>query len=238
MSPDIDQARLVVAHPDDEVLWFSSALPFIRELIICFLDFPPRPEWGKGRRSVLRAHPISSTQTLGLTESGSFETASWPYPKPCGSGLYIEDPVVRPRYEANYELLVRAFRKKLDGQYPVLTHNPWGEYGHEDHVQVFRALEIVSKEKGFPLWIGHYCSNRSMGLASRYHWPGRQAGITLPVNRKLARSIAGLYKAKECWSWFRDWRWPETETFSRVHGMTCCEPVNQIMTGFHFINFG
>ena len=43
------------------------------------------------------------------------------------------------RYQANYFRLVRA----VDGRVAALSFlypNPWGEYGHEDHVQVHRAV--------------------------------------------------------------------------------------------------
>jgi len=37
-----DSSILVVAHPDDEVLWFSSVLERVQETIICFLEV----DWG------------------------------------------------------------------------------------------------------------------------------------------------------------------------------------------------
>ena len=32
----------------------------------------------------------------------------------------------------------------------IFTHNPWGEYGHEEHIQVFRVIMALSKELTYP----------------------------------------------------------------------------------------
>ena len=35
----LEQSILVVAHPDDEILWFSSIADKIHAIVICFMDY-------------------------------------------------------------------------------------------------------------------------------------------------------------------------------------------------------
>lgn len=237
MLHPFNNACLVVAHPDDEVLWFSSVLTFLEKIIICFVDYPPKPDWSRGRRAVIKDHPIKNTTSLYLTESGSFEAASWPDPPLTKQGLYIENEIIKKKYEQNYYHLTKAFCKQLSGYDVVLSHNPWGEYGHEDHIQVFHALKTISKKVGFELWVTNYCSNRSMDLASRYQWRNDNTNITLPVNHRLVGDIKSEYEKNKCWSWFDDWRWPETETFRAVKGLVPCESFHRVLPDYHYINF-
>ena len=44
---------LVVAHPDDEVLWFSSILDDVNRIIIVFVDTDQNPERDGARRAAM-----------------------------------------------------------------------------------------------------------------------------------------------------------------------------------------
>ncbi|MCA9476132.1 MAG: hypothetical protein KC563_10075, partial [Nitrospira sp.] len=60
-------------------------------------------------------------------------------------------------YENNFLLLRKKLTDILGGYQNVVTHNPWGEYGHEEHVQVYRAVKDLQASIGFNLWISNYC---------------------------------------------------------------------------------
>jgi len=47
----LSSAILVVAHPDDEILWFSSVVDKVDEILFCFGDYPALPALGEGLRS-------------------------------------------------------------------------------------------------------------------------------------------------------------------------------------------
>ena len=107
----------------------------------------------------------------------------------------------------------------------VFTHNPWGEYGHEEHVQVFRVLACLREEIGFRLWMSNYCSDRTMPLAMRYFSPEPKPWVRLPADKKLAREIAQLYMRYDCWTWSPDWAWFDDECFMEApHGEQALEP--------------
>ncbi len=109
----LEDAVLVVAHPDDEILWFSSIIEYVEKVVVCFLGNEAKyPERAAKRQRVLDRHPIDMT-CLGL----DVDT-----PEPA-----VHDALVQ----------------EVDGYTFALTHNPWGEYGHPLHVQTNRTVSRI-----------------------------------------------------------------------------------------------
>ncbi|MDH3379919.1 MAG: hypothetical protein OEQ39_23600, partial [Gammaproteobacteria bacterium] len=100
----------------------------------------------------------------------------------------------------------------------VFTHNPWGEYGHEEHVQVFRAVDSIREKLGFRLWFSNYFSNKSYGLMLRYIAAIDSGHISLKTRPALGMRLQAHYTRNGCWTWYPDYEWPETETFIPWHG--------------------
>ncbi len=97
----------------------------------------------------------------------------------------------------------------------VFTHNPWGEYGHEEHVQVYRAVSTLRRELGFELWFDTYASDRSAVLMARTVSRTQFACESLPTRYDIAQPIEALYRDTGCWTWpYDDYQWFETETFA------------------------
>jgi len=122
-------ACIVVAHPDDEVLWFSSLVARVAETFICYLGNPNRPALGRGRRSALEQPPLDGFTCLGLDEADVYDLARWPFPTPSPVGLALEhakDELVLDRYQDNFFRLTEALSSSLAGFDTVFTHNPWG----------------------------------------------------------------------------------------------------------------
>lgn len=214
-----DDSALVVAHPDDEVLWFSSILEKAGKVVVCFLDVPSRPDWTQGRGESLRNYPRKNVISLELMESEVFAGAAWPDPLPAEYGLIVKlSPGSMPgfsteRYERNFEKLRRQLRSELANCRDVFTHNPWGEYGHEEHVQVFRAVDSIREELGFRLWFSNYFSNKSHGLMLRYMAAIDSRHFSLKTQPTLGKRLQMLYSRNGCWTWYSDYEWPETEAF-------------------------
>jgi LmbE family N-acetylglucosaminyl deacetylase len=117
---------LVVAHPDDEALWFAPE-EYDRIIIV----FGPRIDNAHcthGRQQAMAEHPLKDRiWCLELTESNYWQDKS---------------PQNRERYEANAKEL-RELLKKLPPPDSVTTHNAMGEYQHLDHVLVHNACMDV-----------------------------------------------------------------------------------------------
>jgi LmbE family N-acetylglucosaminyl deacetylase len=110
---------LIVAHPDDEILWFAAET--FDRIIIVHQGRKDNALQGGHRAAALAAHPLKDRITcLGLTESN-----------------YWRDPSQKAHHEQNYTELC-AFLRDLQAD-EVTTHNANGEYGHADHIMVHNA---------------------------------------------------------------------------------------------------
>lgn len=217
------QACVVVAHPDDEILWASSIARTVEEIICCYEDVPEKPGRGEARRRVLAEYPLSTVRSLGLTEVGTFNTTRWDQPEETEHGVAVGER--EPAYRANYTSLVRLLSEQLRGRPVVVTHNPWGEYGHEDHVQVFRALARLQREMGFSLWVFGYVGKKSKRLMERQIGEAKAVTAVIPTDRTLAYQVRDLYIRHGCWTWSKDYKWPDGERFLLMAGDAGTVPV-------------
>jgi LmbE family N-acetylglucosaminyl deacetylase len=217
-----------VAHPDDEVLWASSLVGRIKSIVICFEEVASNPDCGEGRRRSLAAFPCKGVSQLAMREAEVFDTANWSDPEETAYGLRVRRrPGAMPgfserRYQENYARLVQALRPLLQGCGCVVTHSPWGEYGHEEHVQVFRAVAHLQHELGFDLWVPGYVSTKSYPLMLRHIPRLAPHRCCLATDPELARRIQEIYMANGCWTWFRDYVWPAQDVFFRWTGPDLC----------------
>lgn len=109
---------LVVAHPDDEILWFDPSQ--YDRIIIVFGDFGDGRS-GDGRRRAIKQHPLADKIThLDLIESN-----------------YWRDRGKKQEHEQNFDILVKWLRDMEPSS--VTTHSASGEYGHADHILVHNA---------------------------------------------------------------------------------------------------
>jgi LmbE family N-acetylglucosaminyl deacetylase len=208
---------IVVAHPDDEALWLSSVLGTARAVIFCYGDPYQRPKLAAARRRAVSALDQSGLlhglTDLQIPESGAGFAVDWPLPALTPFGVAINEPAAQARYEANYPRLIAALRPALANCRNVYTHNPWGEYGHAEHLQVYRAVAALQTELGFTLRFSNYVSARSwqlaQQLADRINWSER---VGRPTDKKLARQLMRIYANFGAWTWTRLHRWPRCET--------------------------
>ena len=207
---------LVVAHPDDEILWFSSILDRVDAVVVCFLDWDGSADIGRGRRQVLARHPVPGVRCLGIREAGSLNRADWTAPQVERSGLRLHDRAVQRRYRRNGATLRRRLPALLAGCSEVFTHNPWGEYGHEDHVQVHAVLSEITADTGADLWVPASCSEKALSLARRYRLTPGAERRERATNRQLARRVEALYRRHRCWTWEDGWDWPAEDSFLRA----------------------
>jgi hypothetical protein len=209
-------ASLVVAHPDDEVLWASSIAGAVAEVVFCYENCPPLPDLGGARRRAIAKYPLPAVYTLGLTESGSFDKANWLWPRQSECGLAVSKR--EAAYSASYSALYRLLSQRLASRPIVVTHNPWGEYGHEDHVQVYRVVERLQRELGFSLWVSCYVGVKSKRLMEWTIGAARAVSQPLPTDLALAHRIRDLCIREGCWTWRNDHEWPKCESFLLMAG--------------------
>jgi LmbE family N-acetylglucosaminyl deacetylase len=236
--PRFENTVVIGAHPDDELLWFTSVLRDAAMVIIVFKEYWADPVLGAKRAAAIADYPHDNVVFLEMAEAGTYGLADWANPVESETGLAFTSrtmlreakrqarrtaamfttqagPVatasVSELQKANALALKDRLRTLLRAQMNVFTHNPWGEYGHEDHVMVHRVVQDLAAEIGFTQWMSNYCTPRSLPLATRYFQSGPIDAIQLEADLDYARDVADLYKRHDCWTWDDDWEWFETE---------------------------
>lgn len=202
----LSQACLIVAHPDDELMWFSSVLQDMDQIVFCFANSPSFPGISRGRASLIDAHPSRNIKTLGLTEAEVYDRSHWPEPETSTFGLKPDRSrsASSQRYIENYALLETHLESILQGYRNVYTHSPWGEYGHEEHVQVFRAVDSCRKNLGFSMWCPNYVSSRSHNLMTREVRRLSNSRLDRATDSSLQCELYQLYLEHGAWTWPTD----------------------------------
>ena len=212
-----NRSILVVAHPDDEALWFSSILDKVNSICFSYLDYSKNIYLSEGRKKAICQYPLSNIKCLKIEEPRSFNMANWKNPIESKFGLKLAaNNAAETRYKKSYLELVEKLEDQLKDFSNVFTHNPWGEYGHEDHVQTFRAVQSLSLKLGYKIWFSNYCGNRSIPLMLKYISGFDTDYLTLKTNIELANKLLELYKLHSCWTWYDDYRWFQEESFMQM----------------------
>ena len=208
-----DSSILVVAHPDDEVLWFSSVIDKVDEILVCYLYFDSKPQLTKGRKLALIEYPIKRISSLKMHTAEIFYDVDWQNPILTRYGLKLTNwNNSSRRYKNNYQKLLTLLREKLIHYKNVFSHNPWGEYGHPEHVQVHNVVNELKEEVNFRMWYPNYLSNKSLKLMTQYLPCFDTETVTLETNNILAERIKNLYQKHQCWTWYDEWQWPIEES--------------------------
>lgn len=211
-----ENSILVVAHPDDEILWFSSVIQEMNEVIITFMDVPSKPVWSTGRRASIPKLPINNLSCLNVVESEAFNAANWIAPEITEFGLNLTETNNirhREKYVSNFTEISNKLQPILGRYDNVFTHNPWGEYGHEEHVQLYRTIKSLQAEGNYNIWFSNYCSNKSFNLMQNYMSGFQSDYITRSTEINLAHQFMHIYKENQCWTWYDEYQWFKEENF-------------------------
>jgi hypothetical protein len=216
LSGIFEKSAIVCAHPDDEVLWFSSILDKVDKVIICFLGIRSEPNYCTYRQKTLSEYPLKNVFCLGIEEAETFYGVDWEKPVITKYGLEISDKKYPDRkYRENYATLKNLLEVELKGCLNVFTHNPWGEYGSDEHVQLYRAVTDLQKSLNYHIWFSNYTSNKSYKLMLQSIDSFNFDYITLLTNKVLSGNIKKIYQKNNCWTWYDDWEWFDNESFLR-----------------------
>ncbi len=209
-----NETVIVVAHPDDEVLWFSSVLNEADKVVICFCDSEKSPSLGNARQKFLRNYCLQNKISLGIAQSDTFGGANWSEPRLTKYGIAISaNNVSDLRYRRNYRILRESLKDVVSNAKTVYTHNPWGEYGSEDHIQLYKVLKSLSTEHHFALWFPNYVSEKTLPLMREFSGRIDKVFMLQQTNSDLAQKLKRQYQDSGCWTWFQDWQWLPQEAF-------------------------
>lgn len=204
---------LIVAHPDDEVLFFSSILKDVDKVIVCF--GPSDDEIiSEGRKLLQQYYPLQNIEWLNLNESNVLLTSNWG--NPCITKEGVEVNKSKKQYIKNFEKICMILKEKIKPYEIIYTHNPWGEYGHEEHISIFNAVLSLFPQINKELFVSCYVSDLSKKLfLKRKHLLVNNLEIGI-VPQKLCDDLKTLYLKYNCWTWKSAYKWPKSEIFVNI----------------------
>jgi hypothetical protein len=214
MDEIFNKSVIVVAHPDDEILWFSSILKKVDEVIISFLNIKSNSRLSMGRLQTLDSYPIRNVKCLHMDEAEVYNQACWNDPVITEYGIKINNNKgSENRYIKNYYNLYEKLENNLKDKYNVFTHNPWGEYGNEEHIQVYRVIKDLQGKYKYNIWFDNYCSNKSYKIMMEYICNNEFTYYSTTTNKELASNIKNIYLKNGCWTWSDNFQWFDDESF-------------------------
>jgi hypothetical protein len=176
---------IIVAHPDDEIIFFWFALKHAKRIICCTNDlninFPKSKFWEKS----------------WIHRQTAFEEI--------GKLLGIE--VINLGYNSGFVSLPKEEITKLSNKIydlikdeeTVITHNAWGEYGHPDHILVHNII----KESGKTLLVSDIMLE-GKGLIKFTPYPKPEIKDFLEVTNT---DLNFYEKCKEIYTKYNVWTW-------------------------------
>jgi hypothetical protein len=210
---NFNKSAIIVAHPDDEILWFSSILDKVDSIIFCYHEDRLNDPMSKGRTRLLNQYPFSNATSLYIKSANVYREKHFKFPVETSNGLLVFNPLKYRVYCKTFQELKKKIGEIISGYQTVFTHNPWGEYGHEEHVQVYRVLKTFQKNYRFNLYFNNYISGKSLKLGKKYLFKYDYSWIENTVNKPLYDKIMSLYVLNQCWTWPEEWRCFITECF-------------------------
>ena len=170
---------LLIAHPDDEILFLWPFLERTRH-IICVADDHNNPDraWCKERGECLRevaALLRIPGKVITLGENSDFYR------------LPTRDQTLK-------QLGMRVVGELQTAGLTVATHNRWGEYGHLDHI-LCNHFALCS---GLPLL--------NTNIRQEANWlplPSCDPHVSSvePLDMGLCNQVKAIYDARGCWTW-------------------------------------
>ena len=208
---------LVVAHPDDECLFFSSVINKVSTIIFCFSKIPDEKNISIGRERAFDPFPLKNINLINLNitqAKKSYRPLNWFDVHDNEYG--VRGDLEESSYLKNFLILKSKLNELITSNSSVITHNPWGEYGNTEHIQIFKVIFKIAKEKNINMIVDGYYSN-----LTRFY-TGRKQHFLIPkiysfkTNKKLYSLLKDHYLRNGCWTWFNNYQVPLYESFFKV----------------------
>ena len=203
---------IVLAHPDDEIIFTNSILKKAAKIIICFQDIPGESEISNGRYRCSLNYPLNNFMQLGLKQARfSGKIINWNKPKETKYG--IDGYLNKRDYVKNFYYLFEKLSELLTKDVLVITHNPWGEYGHPEHIQVNRVVSELAKKIKFKFFVTGIAGTSTQNYAFDQMSKLTDKYAIFETDKSLYKRIKNFYVANNCWTWFDIYDLPKNEIF-------------------------
>jgi LmbE family N-acetylglucosaminyl deacetylase len=218
---------VVVAHPDDEVLWLGPFLPRAKHILVAYADATRDSSLNRGRQSVLADFPFATLRYLGLQQADVYGLSDFLSRVPVEYGVKLMRSCDRERarrYRTNFRALVEAVAPFVDATTDIYTHNPWGEYGHEEHVQVSHAMVALAQRHGCSVWAwdglpSAELTQRDVWIRADYYPDTAVCNVPwveMDVNLECYDQLRSLYQRHDAWTFYDDYVPPNPSRYLQI----------------------
>lgn len=222
VSKNLNNSVLIVAHLDDEIIFASSLIDHVKKIIICFCSNSNEKELTKSRRNLIKNFPNKKFIFLKFEENNGL------LKKLCQKNLnrrFIlhdekEINYVKTRFENdhNYMEFKRLLKIRLLSEIKsienVFTHNPWGEYGHFDHINIHNIIRELTLEKNINLYCFGYITEKNFYYFKNFlKIIDPNKSLILKTNKQEFKNFKKLYIDNNCWTWYKNYELPQEELF-------------------------
>lgn len=197
------QTVLVMAHPDDEILWASQIIPYVKAIVIA------GPAVSYTKRDAIN-------RIFATDGPFGYKPVSFVFP-PVPDSQHAADAAnacYRDLAKYTYDKTYAALRPiletlKFKGMTRVLTHNPWGEYGHPNHRNVSAIVRNMgASDLRFDVWhdaVVHTKVTATLEQGVQYLDAQFLTGVTYSPN--YSWPTTKFFNAKKQYQNYGVWTW-------------------------------
>tara|TARA_Y100000592_G_C5481687_1_gene326030 strand:+ start:10520 stop:11170 length:651 start_codon:yes stop_codon:yes gene_type:complete len=198
---------IVMAHPDDEIIfgWPILQDPSIqKKILICSSDFNnPSRSWCKNRKDALYdiGSFVGSLETVCLDYDSEFYRQPT---RPISGNSPEPDGLVAGPWRNMCKDFLDHIEKMSNDCDAIFTHNPYGEYGHIDHIMLF---DLIIKNIEKPVLITDIKQNSNWAHVSKKSEKIEKlfySNIHKPncvLDEVLLQFCKSQYEARNAWTW-------------------------------------
>lgn len=169
---------MLIAHPDDEVIFGWPVLKEAKKIICCANDYHDRTkrwEYSARKEALMEIGAFVDAEVVSPDRNCDFHKLS-------GLNGELNDFIF-----SIYEL--------LKDERAIFTHNPWGEYGHLDHILAY----TIAKNSGKTLIVTDIVQNT--GWYPVFGWEYGNSVKQCEVDKVFYEKCKAIYVKHNCWTW-------------------------------------
>ena len=172
---------MVIAHPDDEVIFGWPVLKETKKIVCASSDlYNPERAWCKERKKALQeVGKLINAEIVCLDYNSEFYRAN-----------------TRNGDLAKIQKDILAQLKGSDDY--IFTHNAWGEYGHIDHILVNQFLRKSNKK----IFSTSICLEA--GWFSAQSFLNQISLKSKEIDIMLYQECKAIYDKYGCWTWSKE----------------------------------
>ena len=120
----------------------------------------------------------------------------------------------------------------------VYTHNPWGEYGHLQHIEVNKIVNYICQKKKIKLRVFGYYHLRTISRRNNFLKKHKISIEKKEVLKKNFLLIKKQYIDNKCWTWFETYKPKSYEYFYEIIDKVTLSNSSQVFIPGIYLFFG